>query len=188
EPTVQMLAMLDPGQTKKEVCAILAAYPGLADMLPETEDGRFFDEAWWAKDQGQLARPSPDELRRAQALRGTISAGDKRGIFYVAGAGDATPADLSFDAEGAVWPTTDEGDGTVPYALGLIAGIEPYYVAAVHGELANEPAAFDGYAELLATGETTKLSKLRRSASAPPAPARISLVVTIACEKVVSLI
>jgi pimeloyl-ACP methyl ester carboxylesterase len=159
EPTVQMLAMLDPGQTKKKVCEIFAAYPGLADMLPETEDDRFFDEAWWAKEQGQFARPLPDELRRAQALRGTISAGDKRGIFYVAGAGDATPTDLSFDADGPVWMTTDEGDGTVPYALGRIAGIEPYYVAAVHGELANEPAAFDGYAELLATGGTTKLSK-----------------------------
>lgn len=158
EPTVQMLAMLDPRQTKKKVCEILAAYPGIADMLPETDDGRFFDEAWWKKDQGQLASPASEELRRAQALRAKISAGDKRGIVYVAGAGDATPSDLIVEAEGAVWQTTEEGDGTVPYALGRIAGVAPYFVDAVHGELANEPAVFEGYAELLATGQTSKLS------------------------------
>lgn len=159
EPTVQMLAMLDPRQTKEEICAILAGYPGVIDMLPETDDGRFFDPAWWKVDRAQLASPSDTELTRAVALRAKISAGDTSGIVYVAGTGEATPTDLAFESNAPIWRTTPEGDGTVPYSLGQIAGIEPYYAAAVHGDLADEPKDFDAYAELLNKGATDKLPK-----------------------------
>jgi pimeloyl-ACP methyl ester carboxylesterase len=163
ESMVQMLEMLDPRQTKQQICETLVAYPGVLDMLPETTDGRFFDASWWSKDHGQLASPSPAELRRVDALRSTIASGDKTAIVYVAGASDATPANLSFEESGPVWETTVEGDGTVPDALGFIAGVPVYYADAVHGDLANQPAAFDGFAEILAMGATSKLPQQRRA-------------------------
>ena len=168
--TVQMLAMLDPRQSKKEVCEILARYPGLLEMLPETDDGRFFNPEWWKTDRAQLGSPGEAELKAAADLRGKISAGSTRGIVYVAGVGANTPADLVFEGQEPVWRLTDEGDGTVPYSLGFIPGIEPYYVEeTVHGELADKPEAFPAYEDLLVAGVTNRLSRTVaiRARSAP---------------------
>jgi pimeloyl-ACP methyl ester carboxylesterase/tetratricopeptide (TPR) repeat protein len=170
EATVQMLAMLDPRQSKKQVCEILALYPGLVEMLPETDDGRFFNPEWWTTDRAQLGSPKEVELKAAAALRAKISTGNTRGIVYVAGVGVNTPADLVFEGDEPVWRLTDEGDGTVPYSLGFIPGIEPYYVEeTVHGELADKPEAFPAYEDLLVAGVTNRLSRTvtNRARSAP---------------------
>ena len=159
EPTLQMLAMLDPRQTKKKICQMFASFPGLVDLLPETEDGRFFDPAWWAIERGQLAAPAKEELQRARALRAQISVGDTNGIVSVAGVGPDTPDDLVFESGAAVWTTTSAGDGVVPYALGTIAGVATHYLNAIHGDLANNATGFVAFEELLATGATNKLPK-----------------------------
>jgi hypothetical protein len=142
---------------------MFASFPGLVDLLPETEDGRFFDPAWWKIQRGQLAAPSQEELQRARALRAQMSVGDTNGIISVAGVGLDTPNDLAFESDSAVWPTTIAGDGVVPYALGTIVGVATYYLDAIHGDLANKAEGFVAFEELLATGATNKLPRTAES-------------------------
>ena len=52
---------------------------------------------------------------------------------------------------------TRQGDGTVPWVLGQLDGVETYYVDAEHGQLPNYPPAFAGLRELLSHGRTNRL-------------------------------
>jgi pimeloyl-ACP methyl ester carboxylesterase len=170
--TLRMLALLDTRNNRRQIGLILAKFPGVLEMLPETEKGEYFDPAWWKQWQ-DTTPPSANDLQRARAVRDKLKdAIDASHMIYIAGFGRETPAGLRTRGDGKLeWLGTARGDGTVPYDLGLLhdaagAEVPTYYAAAQHGDLANFPAAFDAIEELLEFGSTTRLPKL------PPAAAR----------------
>ena len=170
--TLRMLALLDTRNNRRQIGGIIAKFPGVLEMLPETEEREYFNPEWWKQWQG-AAPPSAKDLQRARAVRDTLKdAVDSAHMVYVAGFGRDTPAGLRTRGDGKLeWLGTPRGDGTVPYELGLLrdaAGNEvpTYYATAQHGDLANYPPAFDAIEELLEFGATTRLPKL------PPLAAR----------------
>jgi len=114
--------------------------------------------------------PQPDTAQLAEAKRVITliqqSPIDPARMIYVAGRAAATPEDIRIDPSGKpnrqiLVRTTSSGDGRVPWASGIPPELanKTYYVDCEHGELANFPEAFEGLADLLHNGATTKLSQ-----------------------------
>ena len=159
DETLRMLEQADAMHTAAQLSAIIAGFPGVLEMLPAPNGLDLFQHAWWAGLSG-AALPAPKALAAAWAVREKLAGKTIRaGMIYVAGAAPATPSGVEFTPAGAAtWATTAQGDGTVPYALGRLAGVPTYYMEALHGDLANHPPAFEAIAELLDSGSTSKLT------------------------------
>ena len=163
--TLKLLSLLDIRNDRARLSQIIAGFRGVLEMLPEDPKENYFDSAWWKIWNGQAAQPDAGELRNAFDTRAALSGAiDAKNMVYVAGSGPQTPVGFRRRQDGKVeWLVNSLGDGTVPYALGLItdktgADVPTYYVPALHGDLANFPDAFEGIAELLDRGATSRLS------------------------------
>jgi tetratricopeptide (TPR) repeat protein len=155
----------------REFLEIVRDFPGVLELLPwpgengQASDGvDYFDAALWQawhaqdrdpkkgrswvppqKDPLQDAREVVLELRNAEL--------DPECTLYVAGHAP-TPIAVRV-ADGRVeigW--IEEGDGRVPWKMGIPPGMPAWYADAVHGDLANHKPAFAAYRELLETGNT----------------------------------
>ena len=135
----------------------------------QDDRGMFFAKVASSQSAG-IYWPSPDagQLAKAQDVIKTIQGSpiDPARMIYVAGRAGATPDDIRLDPSGKrdrriLVHTTPEGDGRVPWATGIPQALKEkaYYVDCEHGDLANFPEAFEGLADLLQNGVTTKLSK-----------------------------
>ncbi|HET9535422.1 MAG TPA: CHAT domain-containing protein, partial [Mesorhizobium sp.] len=163
--TLKLLALLDIRNDRAKLSQIIAGFRGVLEMLPDDPQEKYFDATWWTPWKGQAAQPEAGELKRAFNTRATLSdAIDAKNMVYVAGSGPQTPVGFRRRQDGKIeWLANSGGDGTVPYALGLLtdktgADVPTYYVPALHGDLANYPEAFEGIAELLDRGATSRLS------------------------------
>jgi CHAT domain-containing protein len=166
-PTLRQLALLDFRSSTADLANIISRYPGVLEMLPENSEPDFFDHTWWTT-RKEATHPVGAELRNAKSFRDKIAGvNDPERMIYVAGIARGTPSAIRYDRKGRVeWLQTRLGDGTVPYALGLLDRVPTYYMNAGHGNLADYRPAFEALAELLETGVTRKL------ATQPPARAR----------------
>ncbi|MEO8753363.1 MAG: CHAT domain-containing protein [Casimicrobiaceae bacterium] len=190
EETVQKLALLDIKHTLTYLLGLIAAFPGVLEMLPAHATPDFFDASTWARLQaldgatgGFWHPPDPAALRAANAVR-TILDGSTPNldrVVYVAGCAPNTPCKLNlarppasiggpeqseFATQEYYFEATSEGDGRVPWATGILTGLRPWYMNAVHGDLAATPRYFDALHDLLTTGTTERLP------TAPPATAK----------------
>jgi hypothetical protein len=173
ERMVGMLAALDLRNSKQEILATIARYPGVLELLP---DARGLDQApgkdslldaafWQSMDEAQrgtFAQPAQADLDAASAVRRQIA--DTRfepgRLIYVAGKADETPVDFTFDDGEAEFLGTGEGDGRVPWKTGIPDDRSAlYYLDAVHGDMADTPEAFPALLDLLAGGATARLSQ-----------------------------
>jgi hypothetical protein len=118
---------------------------------------------WWCTHRGDEVARTAAALKAARAVREKLNATPLKNVIYVAGIAGETPAGLRFNGDDTSpkWEVTAEGDGTVPYALGLLQCTEErmdtYYLDALHGDLANHQLGFEAIGELLAKGSTNKL-------------------------------
>ena len=159
---MKLVAASDLWNSLDDLTEVVRAYPGLVEMLPYKDKINLLaPERWqgfsdWSPHAGILesARTFRDKLRN--------SAIDPKYMVYVAGHHKQTPASMERAGSKVIFRYTGRGDGTVPWDLGLLDGVNTYYVNAEHGQIANYPPAFDAYLELLAEGQTRKLE------TAPP--------------------
>lgn len=159
DDTIRMLDLADPGHTDVQLAEIIGGFPGVLEMLPRRDGVDFFESKWWTS-SGEATAPETDLLKDARAVRDRLDKGaETDGIIYVAGSAPETPAGLEFSSGRAVWTSTTQGDGTVPFALGRLEGVPTYFMDAAHGDLANYPPAFAALEELLRTGSTRLLPK-----------------------------
>jgi CHAT domain-containing protein/pimeloyl-ACP methyl ester carboxylesterase len=163
--TLKLLALLDIRNNRAELSRIIAGFRGVLEMLPDDPQEKYFDSTWWKPWNGQAAQPDAGELKRAFATRAALAGAiDVKNMVYVAGSAPQTPVGFRRREDGKIeWLVNSFGDGTVPYALGLLkdktgADVPSYYVRALHGDLANFREAFEGIAELLDRGVTSRLS------------------------------
>ena len=87
-------------------------------------------------------------------------------LLYVAGYDQDTPVAVQIQAPGRfTYQITTDGDGRVPHALGLLEGVETFWVRESHGGLPKNPNVLAAVHDLLQAGATTALE----SSKPPPA-------------------
>ena len=182
-PTQTKLALLDITQSTDQIIGLVSRYPGLLELLPfAPDDPDFADAGRWQKlrQETGAAWPTaePAGLQEAAATWKLLRAAppDPRHMVYVAGCQPATVIDYQLSAGGEGWPparkrldfiATRDGDGTVSWESGRLAGVPVWYAAdTAHDALCAQRRAFPGYLDLLVNGQTTLLP------STPPARAR----------------
>lgn len=176
ESVVDLLAVLDLRNSKREILATIARYPGVLELLPDARAAgtdSLLDAGFWsslpAEQRRAFALPEAPSLDAAREVRARIGAVrfEAGRLIYVAGKSDETPIDFAFGDDGLEFTATDQGDGRVPWGTGIPEDAATvYYLDAVHGDMADTPEAFDALLELLHSGATMRLSRQ------PPAAAR----------------
>ena len=175
---IEKLAKIDIFHTKSELIGLFAKMPGLLSLLPiTTDDGNdFAKQETWTTMMAPLAdqlKMQASDLTEFQKYRDNIIASSENIDFskavYIAGKDAATPCGYRIDETNTgkelVFLSTAEGDQSVTWESGIpkkmIANNSVYYVNVSHGALANEPSIFKGITDILSTGFTNTLSKLR---------------------------
>ncbi len=167
--TVKQLALLDVTHSMSEIVAIVCAYQGALELLPQDE-GEYFSNQKWMELRPLMeskVQINPQALQAAKAalhdLPEHIPHADR--IRYVAGWAPKTVCGLKVEDSRLLFQATAEGDGRVTYKAGLLPDIPVWYVDAEHGDLADHKPAFPAYRELLEEGVTTRLSTAPLSAN-----------------------
>ena len=169
--------------SRADVARWCAGYPGLLQMLPVDDDPAYGaltkGAAWDAIRRADALANTPEALTLGQA-RSTVlqlhehwrEVCDDTRVLYVAGQG-STDIALERPAADAATQTplrfrqSTQGDGTVPWTS-VPSAARAWYVPAEHGSLADVPAAFDAYFELVERGATDKLSQSQPQSRAMP--------------------
>jgi pimeloyl-ACP methyl ester carboxylesterase/predicted Fe-S protein YdhL (DUF1289 family) len=155
---VRKLARLASADQSAESLAteVFSTFPSLYHLLPPPGfDGAldFFDaEAW----PSVGPKPQPELLASARSFAGQLARPDGR-FTNVVGVGQETVTRVSRHKDGFVYTITRQGDGTVPLACAELPGARTYYTKVAHSELARDAAVAQAVADLLRTGETTRL-------------------------------
>ncbi len=183
---IRQLALADLVHSQRELLEIVTSMPGPAQLLPADGGGHYLKRGSWASlrniDGGAWVVPPDATFKAARDAHRVFRQQqlDPEIVSYVAGLGDEpTPSNIRIDQTGdgkqkVTFLGTYDGDGTVTWATGIPDNIDPYYLDAVHGDMARTKSAFPAFLELLATGKTSQLSKTApahsRSADAATVP------------------
>lgn len=170
-PLVQMIRILDKASSLDEVATVIRHFPGLIEMLPRppgssADQFGLLSEGNWNQHPGC---PDSKLLEKARAVRlelDTIPREEKQHMIYVAGYKPKTPVSVNFTRDQASFEDGGEGDGTVPWSLGLIEGVKTFYTRTDHGDLPRDVKSFGGYLDLLKSGHTTQLGTIPPAGSA----------------------
>jgi len=182
-PTQSKLALLDLTQDTNQIIGLVSRYAGLLELLPFAPEDPDFAEAarWQALRQETGAAWPTAEAEGLQEAADTWkllrnAPADPQHMVYVAGCQAATVVDYRLASSEGRQETqrkhlefiaTAEGDGTVSWASGRLAGVPVWYVDnTAHDALCAQPKAFPGYLDILVHGRTTLLP------AAPPARSR----------------
>ena len=177
---VRQLSLLDFRYSKKALLNVFNRYPGIYELLPVNEK-EMEKPAFWktvlSHVKEQLDAPPnkllnhfgsyKDELLKNAA----IDAQDEQVIYYIAGLSESTTdgyelAESFFQGKYLKYTTTQEGDGSVTWAMGIPPGLKPgnlYYSRIEHGNLANSPEVIGALKDLFRSGYTNKLSTSKPS-------------------------
>lgn len=177
EKIVKYLAGLDITKSQEDWIRLIAQFPGLAEMVPQsTTDPDFFDVTTWNKVRGVIQAPDANLLAEAKKVADLLCSVElaQHPVTYLAGRADETPV---LDPESPVgeirFKLSAEGDGRVPWSTGIPSGVPVYYADVTHGSLADHKPSFDGIRELVTQGATDLLSRsrpARRSVARSAAP------------------
>jgi pimeloyl-ACP methyl ester carboxylesterase len=170
-PTVRKVAALDHTTTADELARrVFLSLPGLYQTLPSA-DGRndLFDVRRWPNDG---LEPHARMLARARRVRERLPPADAR-CRVIVGTDQETVVDARRSDGGFEYEFRRAGDGTVPCERAQWPGAATWYIAENHGALTQNDVALGALAELLLTGDTTRLST-----QAPAAAAEVLRTVT----------
>jgi pimeloyl-ACP methyl ester carboxylesterase len=159
QDVVKKLAMADLEHNLQELLDILSTFPGLYEMLPsplvELGDDRakLYNRATWG---GFTAHQKLLDSARAfhTQLDPVI---DPQRLLYVAGYDRLTLSRIRATNGSFRYQQTRDGDGKVPHELGLLQGVQTYYVDEVHADLAKNERVLDAIHGLLQHGRTDVL-------------------------------
>ncbi len=160
-PTVRKIAALDLHHSPEQLAEkVFRTLPGLYQMLPAPErcEGLdFFDPKSWPKDVLAPDARILDEARRVQA---SLAPADER-CCLVVGVNQETVTSAK-RAQGLFeYTITLDGDGTVPRALAEWPRARTWFTEESHGGLTNNAQVGATVADLLMTGDTTRLPTAR---------------------------
>ncbi|GAA6136531.1 hypothetical protein NBRC116583_02780 [Arenicella sp. 4NH20-0111] len=178
---VNRLAFLDFTQSKKEVINLVGQFPGLVNLLPDTENSEWFSDTHWASLKQAASKnkafviPSSNNLditkdfyRQLKDVPLFVNGIAKS--IYIAGKAKETPISVQVNEKNKLtFITTPEGDSAVPWKSGIPDDIPVWYVDEPHGNLAACKEYFPAFKEIFETGFTSQLSSTplgeRRDAS-----------------------
>lgn len=168
-PVGQQLALLDPARGRRGVIETIQQWPGLLELLPQTERGEYFDVETWRTLRGEApaALPKAALLRAARAVQAgegaPVTHADR--VLALAGAAPRTVHDVVIRDGTTLLDVTTEGDGRVTYASSRLPGVVTWFVEAGHGDLPGHPSLLPALLELLDQGATSRLPTVPPSAS-----------------------
>lgn len=169
---VRKIARLSHSQTAESLAAeVFSTFPSLYHLLPTStsESGPdFFDATAWPANGPQ---PNVPLLTRAREVLSGLARGDQRFVNII-GAGQETVTRATRRNGEFVYTITRQGDGTVPVACAELPGARTYYTKVAHSELARDAVVAQAIADVLRTGETSRLQN--KWSSNGKAEARIS--------------
>ncbi len=174
EKTLRMLAAVDIKNSSQDILEVISRFPGVLGLLPaEVEPWDFHDASTWDKfpntGKAKWVKPTQENLNKVKELHALLNPdksmiGNGDPIVYVAGYAPGAPIAADIDKElGVIFRGTNQGDGTVPWASGILPELKEgrtYYLNASHGDLANTKESFPAIYELLENGSTERLSKI----------------------------
>jgi len=166
--TVKQLALLDVTHSMSEIVAIVAAYQGALELLPQDE-GEYFTSQKWAELHPlteSKVQIKPQILQAAKAALADLPERIPHAecVRYVAGWAPKTVCGVKVENQRLFFQATTAGDGRVTYKAGLLPDVPVWYVDAEHGDLADHKPAFPAYRDLLERGVTNQLSTIPLSA------------------------
>ncbi len=160
----RILSLIDLKSNEQQLLQTVAAFAGLIEMLPADPDNDLFTEAGWRTldidARHTKALPSAAVLQAARATRQLLESPDSvdaRHMVYVAGGAPATPFRYRTSGASIEFMATSQGDGTVPWSLGLLEGVPTFYMPVKHGDMANVQRWFGAIQALLERGDTNEL-------------------------------
>ncbi|ADB36653.1 CHAT domain-containing protein [Spirosoma linguale] len=176
---IHTLDFIDVTHSKKELLAVFSQFPGILSLLPLTTDKEndFASRETWERMRaafGDTNWPIPgdtllDDFKnyREDILKKAATI-DLSQAVYIAGQSrmnQQTISGFTTDNNRLTFLATKEGDESVTWASGipqqLVERNAVYYSDVAHGELANEPRLFGAIRELLDTGITSQLKRVR---------------------------
>jgi hypothetical protein len=156
---VRKIARLSHHQSAESLAAeVFSTFPSLYHLLPlpnSESDQDLFDAAAWPTN-GPV--PNVPLLTRAKEVLRNLAPGDAR-FTNIVGAGQETVTRATRRNGEFVYTITRHGDGTVPVCCAELPGARTYYTTVAHSDLARDALVAHAIAEVLRTGETTKLQE-----------------------------
>ena len=159
--TIRKLAMVDQWHDAAGIVRILNTFIGSFQLLPAPERDPAAERLYESKTYGDL-NVSQSVLDVALAHHRFLSdVIDGERMVYVAGSGQPTLAGLSDPSrlrDPAAYLGTNEGDGSVSHALGLLKGVAHYFIEEEHSALASDATVLAALEDLMTKGSTDFLS------------------------------
>ncbi|MBK9256730.1 MAG: CHAT domain-containing protein [Saprospiraceae bacterium] len=172
---VKQIALLDMKHSKKKILDVISEFPGIYELLPINHQA-FEKKEFWENIQDVVGKenmtlPNQRLLENFGKYKKSIAelntdqidiAFDN--IYYIAGKGetvcDYTIKNSFFKGDYLSYLTTQRGDGSVTWELGIPTGMNKkniYYCNTIHGNLANDPEIFRAITDILENGTTFRL-------------------------------
>ena len=180
EKIVKALGWLDQRHDRAALLRILDSFHAFYQHLPSPrvdlgdDHARLFDAASWS-----TLPVTPELIARGRAFQEAIyPVIDPDRLLYVAGYDQDTPVAVQIQAPGRfTYQITPDGDGRVPHTLGLLEGVQTFWVRESHGDLPKNPNVLAAVHDLLQAGATTALESRKPPsrgvrAAAPYVPPR----------------
>ena len=161
----QMMTLLEKCDLKHDMSGLLAitnTFLGSYQLLPAPSKlpatlEALYQADTWPRD----AHISQAHLNRAFAFHAALASAatvSATRMVYVAGCGRPTIAGMTIAGPGDFeYVLSQDGDGRVPHALGLLPGVPTYYVDEVHGDLARNEDVLRALDDFLESGTTSVL-------------------------------
>ena len=197
---VKQLDLLDWKNGKNEILQTINEFPGVFQLLPITNEG-FEKQDFWkniGKYVKNMVQPSAQLLAAYQTYAEKsknvrLGENEKAKVFYIAGRGNTKNGYVIrreyFRGEVLNYTSTNDGDGSVTYELGIPKDMDYgnlTYVSVGHGDLANEKVVFKEVESIIKTGKlkTTSRSIARSTEFRPYVPINEKSEIILAGEDV----
>ena len=169
---IRKLEWVDFRHDMVELLKIITGMPGVLDLLPFDDDGKYFKANTWQAFKNAMPKgwtlPTAQDLAASDTLRTTLQGlpSSHPKISYIAGIADATPVAIEVQQADVKIIASRQGDGRVPWKTGILDPQQTWYANAEHGDLARHAPNFEAILDLIETGTTSRLP------DKPPATAR----------------
>jgi len=162
ETLVRRLEKADFSHNMQQVLEILNSFVGTYQLLPAP--AKLADEVreiYKAKTWGSFPvfqNHLESAERFHQSLEGDAGTIDPKRMFYIAGCNQETLKTMTIQGPGEFkYSNTPEGDGRVPFTLGLLEGVPSFFVEESHGSLPKNDRVLKAVDQLLEHGRTDAL-------------------------------
>lgn len=153
--TIKTVAAIDVTHSAGDLLKIAENFTGIWQMLPSLIKLNSIERLYATATYSAISAPQ-SALDKATAFQQAIASTiDKERMIYVAGYNRRTAngiSDFTHLNDLRSYTMTMRGDGTVPHALGLLDGVETFYVDEEHGKLPSNPRVLQAINDLLLTG------------------------------------